>query len=61
MGHNSMYNALPTIKRVIQPPLTSGRGTFTGTFWFVEDVNGKIEKWYSESAFIEHDINEGIL
>lgn len=47
----------PAVKKIIQPPLTSRRGTFTGGLWYVDEVNGRIDIIY-RSAFMKRTLIE---
>ncbi len=38
----------PAVKKIIQPPLTSQRGTFTGGLWYVDEVDGRMDISYTE-------------
>jgi hypothetical protein len=44
----ALHNPQPKIKRIVQPPLTSRRGTFTAGLWSVEEVDREIEISYTE-------------
>jgi hypothetical protein len=44
----ALHNPQPKVKRIVQPPLTSRRGTFTAGLWSVEEVDREIEMSYTE-------------